>query len=36
MTTEAAVKSRNSERHPTAIPAMAPGVQHIAGPVEGF
>ena len=39
MTTEAAVKSRDSERQPTATPAMASGVQpaeDIVGPVEGF
>ena len=39
MTTEAAVKSRSSERHPTATPAIISGVQpaeHVAGPVEGF
>ena len=39
MTTEAAVKSRDSERHPTATPATVSGVQpaeHVAGPVEGF
>ena len=43
MTTEAAVKSRDSERQPTAtpatIPAMVSGMQpaeDIVGPVEGF
>ena len=38
MTTEAAVKSRDSERHPTVTPAMVSGVhpaEHVAGPVEG-
>ena len=38
MTTEAAVKSRDSERHPTATPATVSGVQpaeHAVGPVEG-
>ena len=39
MTTEAAVKSRDSERQPTATPAIISGVQPeelVAGPVEGF
>ena len=39
MKTEAAVKSRDSERQPTATPPMASGVQpaeHAVGPVEGF
>ena len=39
MTTEAAVKSRDSERQPTATPAIISGVQpeeHVVGPVEGF
>ena len=39
MTTEAAVKSRDSERQPTTTPAMVSGVhpaEHVAGPVEGF
>ena len=39
MTTEPAVNSRDSERHPTATPAIVSGVQpaeHVVGPVEGF
>ena len=39
MTTEAAVKSRDSEREPAATPAITSGVQpaeHVVGPVEGF
>ena len=36
MTTEAAVKSRDSERHPTATPAIIPGVQHVARSVKEF
>ena len=39
MTTEAAVKSRSSERPPTATPAIISGVhpaEHVVGPVEGF
>ena len=39
MTTEAAVKSRDSEKEPTATPAIISGVQpaeHFAGPVKGF
>ena len=38
MTTEAAVNSRDSERHPAATPAMVSCVQpaeHVAVPVEG-
>ena len=37
MTTEAAVKSMDSERQPTATPAMVSGVQpaeHAVGPVK--
>ena len=39
MTTEAAVKSKDSERQPTATPAMASDVQPaeiVVGPEEGF
>ena len=39
MTTEAAVKSRDSEIHPTATPAIISGVEpaeHAVGPVEGI
>jgi len=39
MTTEAAVKSRDSERQPTATPAIISGVlpaEDVVGPVEGF
>ena len=36
MTTKPAVKSRDSKRHPTITPAIISGVQHVAGPVEGF